>query len=116
MNPGHPLAKKDLLTREDLQGQTVICGNYPTLGQTFQDGLQDAARVRVISGDYNLGSRMEFESEDEMYVIHGSWRDTHSLLQRVVDSDIPAGKVGFIYNRDKEDAVRVLQQYFIENL
>ena len=116
MNPGHPLAGRSLLTREDLRGKAVICGNYPTLVQSFEDGLRDAASVRTVENDYNLGARMEFGSEDEMYVIHGSWRDTHSLLQRVIDSDIPAGEVGFIYDRKKEDFVRRLHQFFAENI
>ena len=115
MNPGHPLAKKTLLTLDDLRGRVVICGNYHTLEQSFQERLRGVATVREVSGDYNLGARIEFKSEEEMYIIHGSWRDTHSLLQRVVDSDIPAGKVGIIYNRRKEEQIRRLHQYFLDN-
>lgn len=114
MNGKHPLSKKSVLSEGDLVGYTIVCGHYPYMEQDFKDALGGGFDLRQLETEYDLGTRFDMAPE-ELFVIHSKWRDPFSLLHRVVDSDISAGSVGFIYSRRNEDAIEEICRFFSEH-
>lgn len=112
MSKKHPLAHKERLTLEDVKEYTIVCGCYPYMKQSFEDGVNGATNIRTIEEEYDLSTRFAFLTGDEIFVIHSAWKDQYTSLLSVVDTDIPAGNVGFVYYKKYEPQVQRLKSFF----
>lgn len=113
MSKNHPLAHKTHLTLDDVKDYTIVCGYYPYMKLRFEDGLAGAANIRTITDEYDLSTRFTFLTGDEIFVIHSAWKDQYTSLLAVVETDISAGNVGFVYYKKYEEQVKRLQEFFL---
>lgn len=97
MRPSHPLAGRAFIDPADLAGQTVLCGHYSFLKQSFEKGLSGSrADLKPAPSEYGFTERAETLLSDQMLVFHSSWSKAYIGFMMVVPSHIPAGRVGIV--------------------
>lgn len=100
MSYHHPLAKKEMIQIEDLKDMQIICGYYPYLKYSFENGLKLAQAHLILSHDeYNLQTKADNMFSQNMMVFHSLWKASHMNMMKVVTSDIDAGSIGLVYKQ-----------------
>lgn len=97
MRPSHRLAGRAFIDLADLEGETVLCGNYSYLKQSFEKGLAlSGADLKISPNEYGFGERADTLLSDQMLVFHSRWSKAYSGFMKVIPSHIPAGRVGIV--------------------
>ncbi len=106
MSPNNPLADKDVITLEDLKNADVLCGRYPYLKQSFEEGLRPyCPHLQSVEEAYNCSISLNTYLSRDLFVIHSRWYDQYVPLLRVIHSNISAGWVGVVHSSQKSPLV-----------
>lgn len=93
----HPLASKEIIELSDLNNCTIICGYYPYLKYTFENGLKESnAKIMHSHDEYNFQLKADNIFSQNIMVFHTLWKESHKNILKVVPSSIPAGDIGIV--------------------
>lgn len=109
LNKAHPLAKRDMVTFEDLRGETLIVTSRGLSGGAnviLDDLAKNHPQIRVKQVDYidyNLFN--EIVSLGEMLLTAECWKDVHPLLATVPIDCTYKMPYGLIYGKQPQKEV-----------
>lgn len=114
MRKEHPLSGREKLNLEEVKDYVIICGKYPYMEQEFEQGLVGAKKLCKIETEYDITTRFEFGMSDDLFVVHSAWKDAYLPFYHVADTDISAGEIGIVYDRQCEHLIKKIRQLLMK--
>ena len=116
VNRNHPLAAKDFITLDDLEGYSMVCDrrNYrkEDSAVTF---AKYADRIRFTEKEIDDFTIVNSAMQGDVVIRYRIWADhIDNPLLKILHSDIPAGTIGFMRKKDAHPMVENFISNYVE--
>lgn len=117
MQKFHRLANQKILTEKDLKDETILCGQYLYLDESFEEQLQNTgANIIPLTKETDIDIKTRVLFSNEMVVCHSCWAKSYQNMLQIIPSNIDGGSVGIVLRPGSKQVLAIFIQYLQQQL